>query len=97
MNIDKPTFKITNWSIVSNGNSPYQAPEWMSVCLYGDAIDHPYPGLNEDVRTSRIVTMNLKGRMVETKNSIYLLEGLPDQKWIAYLEAIKYDLSKLPE
>jgi hypothetical protein len=92
----KPEVMIYNWSIVSSAN-PYTAPEAASICLAGDALDRPNHVCFSDVRTSRIINLDLKGRRVETLNTIYLLEGPPDQEWAAYLESIQYDLSKLPE
>ena len=93
----KPQVSIYNWSVITNPNS-YQAPEAITVYLAGDALDHPDgPGFNTNVRTSRIVRLDLKGRQVETANTLYTLEGPPDAEWVAFLRSIDYDLTQLPD
>ena len=93
----KPEIKIRNWSTVAGCNDPYRAPETIPLVLRGDVEDHPALGRCNGITTSKIIELDLKGRRVETYNTIYFLDGPPDERWVEYLKSINYDMNKLPE
>jgi hypothetical protein len=90
----KPEVKIRNWSVVSDFSNPYQAPECLKLFLSGEVEDDNGKCI---IRSSSVVSLNLLGRKVETRNTVYLLEGPPDEGWLSFLTSTGYDLSKLPE
>jgi hypothetical protein len=92
----KPEVKIRNWAVVGSGD-PYRAPEIDMKRLVGDVEDHPTLGKTNDLMSGPIQELDLKGRRVETINTIYLLEGAPNPAWVRHLIEIDYDLNRLPE
>lgn len=92
----KPEVKVYGWSIVGNISS-YLAPEAITKHVRGNVESHPVLGSAKGIRSSSIQDMDLKGRRVETFNTIYLLEGPPDLEWVKFLESTGYDMNKLPE
>lgn len=93
----KSEVNITNWSIGDSCNNPYLAPELRQLVLHGDVINHPMLGTCKGLLSSSLIELDLKARRVETQNTIYLLEGPPDEKWVEFLKSINYDMSKLPD
>jgi hypothetical protein len=89
----KPEVSIRQWSVVSDfADNPYQAPECLRLFLSGEVEDDkPYR-----IRSSQIVNLDLMGRRVETRNTMYLLKGPPDAGWVAFLCSIGWDIKQLP-
>jgi hypothetical protein len=92
----KAEVKIRNWAVIGSLN-PYQAPEICIKYLTGSVENHPKLGSSNSMVSGPIENLDLKGRRVETRNTIYLLEGPPNESWIEYLKQINYDLNRLPE
>jgi|TARA_R100001132_G_C3246288_1_gene75117 hypothetical protein len=76
----KPKVVLNNWYSLAEPVTPYQAPEVQGrPRLGGDVVGHPNHKDGHHVNTSRIVQYTLKlrdGLIVETDNTLYLLDGI---------------------
>jgi len=81
------TVKLCNWYVSDiYANDPYKAPEQRQPCLVGEVYGHPNPR-HEDgklVRTTAI--QKTEGRWVQTRNTIYELDGPPAPGYQKYCD-----------
>ena len=91
----KPRVKIEGWSMSMGLSSPYDAPELAALILMGDVVDHPRFEEGEHVRTSSVIGIDLPNKIVETKNTIYIL-GEPDSGFIEWLDERGQTLDDYP-
>lgn len=84
----KKKVKIENWYIFSTDNNEFRAPELKLKRLGGNVYNHPNFNDGAQVSTSNIVNINLEEKLVETRNTCYLL-GKPDKDY-----ADKYNLTQ---
>jgi len=93
----KPEIIIINWYTAAIGFNEYSAPETIKLRLCGNVLGHPELKECEEIISSEIINLDLKNRMVETRNSIYILKGPPEENWVNYLINSGYDLNFLPD
>jgi hypothetical protein len=81
--------RLENWKVVvyPGDDDGYHAPEACRYCLMGDVYNHPkkerfYNG--KAIRTSPILSMNLKKMLAKTRNTNYEL-GVPDSEWLEWV------------
>ena len=94
----KPQVVLVNWSIKGDIN-PYRAPEQFGPRLAGEVVGHPNHDDGHYVTTSPLVwNGSLEGdtairdqMIVETANTLYLLEGV-DPKYKAWCDANSYEV-----
>jgi hypothetical protein len=78
------TIRLSNWACeFPDGGSDYTAPELRGLCLVGDVTGHPRRPDGTRVKTS--VIRKVSGRVIETRNSVYILEGDPHPAYLAWL------------
>lgn len=77
--MSKPVIKIEQWGTVRDDSDPYKAPEIRPMYLTGHIPNHPARGEIKQATTTRIVKLDIAGKQIETRNSIYELgEAHPD-------------------
>jgi len=93
----KPRFKLDNWSVGMGRSNPFRAPECCKVVLQGQireaknlSEDHDrFEWYERHIAEGSQVTIgtivNVSGRVIETKNSIYVL-GVVDPKYRKWLK-----------
>lgn len=78
--------RLESWSIVEDLN-PFQAPELQTSRLKGIIYDDELKRFSDgrSVTTSRIVELDLKNKIAQTKNTKYKL-GEPNPNYLKWLE-----------
>lgn len=78
---------IRNWSIISNDDNPYLAPELRSISLRGDVYNSGKFKDGCSITTSPVVSAN--GRTVETEGGSKYRLGAIDKSYRKFLKKIR--------
>lgn len=79
----KPVVTLKEWGVVAGSDDPYMPPEVGGIRLKGSAYGHPRHKDGEVVKTG--VVQKVDGRIIETTNTVYVLEGPPHPVYLQYL------------
>ena len=80
---NKTIVRLENWSMHVLEHDPWTPPELIPRVLYGDVYGHPKEALPDghEIRTSRVLHLDLDNGWAETLNTIYML-GDPEPKYV---------------
>jgi hypothetical protein len=81
--MEKPSVKIDDWAVVTNPNSGSHRELSLGNLLVGRVFGHPRIKEGMFIFSSPVVRIDLDNRVVETKNTAYLLGkmSLEYQAW----------------
>lgn len=83
----KDPVRLENWSTVFvDDDNPYRAPELRVMRLHGEVYGHPRHEDGKIVITSRVVDLDLGGRMAKTKSGSAYSLGEPSERFVTYLK-----------
>jgi len=81
--MEKQKAKLINWSITVYNQ--FQPPELQQLILQGNVYNHPKIKDGIHVITSRLLVLDIRNNMAETKNTIYELDEI-NQEYIKFLK-----------
>ena len=89
---DKPRVRIEDWSTTSSGQD-HVHPELRDRSLHGKVYGHPSFDGGECITSSSLVSMDLKNKLAESRNTIFEL-GAIDPEFEKYCEETGFYLTE---
>lgn len=77
--------KLENWSITTNNDNPFLAPELRSIRIHGEVYQHENFTDGTKVTTSSVQELDLECNQAQTRNTLYTL-GNPSEDYLKWLE-----------
>lgn len=75
--------RLENWAMV--GDDPFVPPELQIKRLHGFVYGHPNHEDGSEITTTRIISLELDSKLVNTRNTTYML-GKPEPEYLKFLK-----------
>jgi hypothetical protein len=86
---------LKNWSISKAPSNLYQPPEYWDFKFAGNVYGHPNFDDGHNIITSTPIDFDPDEMTFVTKSGThYTLEGLPDPKWLQFLDEGDHDIEE---
>ena len=91
----KPEYILRNWSIIARQRHEYEAPELAFPSIRGNVYGgHPRVEDGQELFSGTILKFDTDAMVVETRRSIYKLDGPPEMKFAEYLAKNNYTIER---